>query len=465
MTDQELQLTFKNGLDKKISNNIMKMLSIWDLRYFGEFSARLNYIKREGKNFTCAVNVSMRGPNFYWGEEFVNKMTEKATCFVIIHECCHLLFRHPKRGMSYDKLASNYVMDMLINQIIRDKILLQGTNQNHIEEPKDELNFNTCLYVPKEYDGALFFEELYVWWMKQVDRRRKEREEQGIGQNADFKMPDGTIVNLPTTYDDEMNLINNLELNVKTKEYGKFGLNDAETFSLNDILDGFITRKTSCLIGEDMADEVPEELRDSIISAMKDSLKNRGLAGGNMEQILNELYKSEVNYLKLLKRAISQHLFRNIKYSSILKPSRKGVEGLKGKKKRSNMLNCILDTSGSMYGDFEHVLSYIFHNDIHLNLIQIDTEVKGVQVIKNKNELKKVDIKGLGGTMLQPGIDYIASNKELNSNNTLILTDGYTDNLDFGAHKHNVLILTCGVECTVTNNQKVKQIIIPNKKK
>ena len=234
---QSMELTFKNNLHENIKNNIIKMLGIWDLRYFGEFSVRLKYIKKLDEKFTCAVNVSMNGPNFYWGEDFVNKLTQKACAFVQIHECCHLLFHHPKRGMSYDKLASNYVMDMIINQIIRDKMLMCGTNNLHIEEPKDEKGENTCLYVPKEYDGALFFEELYVWWMKQVERRKKEREEKGISSEFNIKMPNGNVIHVPGSKGDgEEDDVENGGEKPDSRSYGKNGLNGAETHSLNDVL-------------------------------------------------------------------------------------------------------------------------------------------------------------------------------------------------------------------------------------
>jgi predicted metal-dependent peptidase len=115
-----------------------------------------------------------------------------------------------------------------------------------------------------------------------------------------------------------------------------------------------------------------------------------------------------------------------------------------------------------MGGDFEKVLSYIFQNDIEINMIQCDTEVKSYVLIKQKSELEKMKIQGLGGTALSPGLQYIANDKMLNKNNTVILTDGYCDHLDFTGVKGKVLILSTGTECpTLKNNlSNVKQIII-----
>ena len=147
--------------------------------------------------------------------------------------------------------------------------------------------------------------------------------------------------------------------------------------------------------------------------------------------------------MKEIKRTISHHIFGATKRKSITRPNRRGIEGIKGKKKYKNVINVILDTSGSMCGDFERVLSFVFQNDIHINLIQIDTEVKMVEDIKTKRDLQKVMIKGMGGTVLQPVIDFVNNPKnKLNSFNNVLLTDGYTDTLNFSQVHGKTLILT-----------------------
>jgi len=189
-------------------------------------------------------------------------------------------------------------------------------------------------------------------------------------------------------------------------------------------------------------------------------LKNRGLVSGEIEKILNKLRKSKQDYLKEIKRTISHHVFGTTKVKSITRPNRRGIEGIKGKKKHKNVINTILDTSGSMGGDFEAVLSYIFQNDIHINLIQIDTEVKMVEDIKNKRDLQKVQIRGLGGTVLQPAIDYVCDAKnKLNTYNTVILTDGHTDHLNFVDYKHKTLILTTSIPPVINDPKGNVRII------
>jgi predicted metal-dependent peptidase len=63
----------------------------------------------------------------------------------------------------------------------------------------------------------------------------------------------------------------------------------------------------------------------------------------------------------------------------------------------------------------------------------------------------------MGGTVLQPAVDYVEEN--LNSYSTLILTDGYCDSLDLSRLKKHVLIVSAAVEVPIrATNGKMKQI-------
>ena len=209
-------------------------------------------------------------------------------------------------------------------------------------------------------------------------------------------------------------------------------------------------------------DDVPEQVRKEWVESTMEKLKSRGLESGEVEKILRKLRKSEKDYLKEIKRKLSNDIFGNMKKKSITKPNRRGIWGLKGNRKYKNRINAILDTSGSMGGDFEKVLAYIFQNDIEVNLIQCDAEIQGVELIKSKRELEKITIKGLGGTTLTPGLNYIAEDKNLNKYNTVILTDGYTDSLNCTGVKGNILILSTSTKCPIVpgTTKKLKQIII-----
>ena len=152
-------------------------------------------------------------------------------------------------------------------------------------------------------------------------------------------------------------------------------------------------------------------------------------------------------------------IFGHIKERTITKPNRKSIQGLKGNKKIKSKVNVILDTSGSMGGTFERVLNYVYRNDIEINMIQGDTEVKWVENFKNSKKLESMKISGLGGTVLQPSVDYVV--KHFNQYNTVVLTDGYTDTLDLSKIKGRVLMISIGVKVPISRtNNKVKQIVV-----
>jgi predicted metal-dependent peptidase len=241
--------------------------------------------------------------------------------------------------------------------------------------------------------------------------------------------------------------------------YGKYGKNDTDMYSLDTIFEGE-EREEQNTLDAHLGDDIPQELKREIVEGIMTKLKNRGLTSNDVEAILNKLRKTKKDYLKEIKRTMSNHIFGSKKEKTIVRPNRRGIAGLKGNKKYKNEINVLLDTSGSMSGEFERVLSYIFQNDIQMNLIQCDAAIQQVLKIKDKKELERMKIKGLGGTTLQPSLDYIADKKnKIYMYNTVCLTDGYTDSLNFKNIKTKTLILSTAEKCPIAHdNGRVKQI-------
>lgn len=246
--------------------------------------------------------------------------------------------------------------------------------------------------------------------------------------------------------------------------YGPYGKNPSkdgeslDTWSKEQIFQD-MENGTGEYMDKHIGDDVPEEMRDAMVKDVMERLAARGLSAGNVEQTLNKLRKKRKDYLREIKRAVSNMIFGTVKQKTIVKPNRRQISGLKGNRKVKTKINCILDTSGSMGGTFERVLSYIYRNDIEINLIEADTEVKWIENIKNKRKLETMVIKGLGGTILQPAIDLVAD--QFNEFNTVVLTDGYCDSLDLSKIKGRVLMVSIGVKVPISrSNGKVKQIMV-----
>ncbi len=511
-------MTQLKNIHEKLMESIQVMLidTKVNLPYYGNFNLFITFHESKGVP-TCGVNMTTRGMQFYYNSEFLEKLSQKEVNFITLHEDFHLLWNHPKRTITgqYDHKLSNIAQDMIINHIIWEDI-----PNTFVEIPKDDAGRNMALFIPKEYKGKLIFEEVYEWLRdKQEEHRKKQQKNskcptcngtgqkpqsgqgnqpgqqgqpdkskggqgkekgegqgeqgEGQGQQSQDQSQGGQGGQQPQGHQHgkgepcpDCNGTGgeggkDSQGNPSYGAYGKDPKNEKgtiDTYSLDQIFDN-MENNDGQYMDVHMGDEVPEEMRESMVKDAMERLQARGLQGGNIEQTLNKLRKKRKDYLKHIKRSVSNLIFGTKKQKTVTKPNRRQIQGLKGNRKIKTKINCILDTSGSMGGTFERVLSYIYRNDIEVNLIEADTQVKWVQNIKSKRHLESIPIKGLGGTVLTPAVNYVV--EHFNQYNTLILTDGYCDHLDLSKVKGNVLIISIGTKVPISRtNNKVKQILI-----
>ena len=481
------------NIHEKLLNGIQTMLidTKINLPYYGEFNLHVSFHEQDSIG-TCAVNVTSKGMNFYYSPKFLENMSQKEVNFITLHEDFHLLFNHPRRTITgqYDHKLSNIAQDMIINHVIWEDI-----PHAFVEIPKSPDGKNMALFVPKEYTGKLIFEELYEWLKDEKEKWQKEQKQnsecqscKGSGkkdpqkgdQPGEGQQPgegkgekkDGEGEGQGESCPDCQGTGNEGGKDSSGKpSYGPYGKNPSkdgdslDTWSKEQIFQDMENGNGEYL-DKHIGDDVPEELRDAMVKDVMERLAARGLSAGNVEQTLNKLRKKRKDYLREIKRAVSNMIFGTVKERTIVKPNRKGISGLKGARKVKTKINVGLDTSGSMggQGTFERVLSYVYRNDIEINFMESDTQVNWVENIKSKRQLESIPIKGLGGTCLQPMIDYIVEHH--NDCNSVLLTDGYTDTLDFSKVRGRVLIISVGVKCPISRtNGKVKQITIEGNEK
>jgi len=490
-------ITNHNSIHNKISTENIFMILNTNLSYYGEFTQAINF--KEANIGTCGVNVTKNGMVFYWDPKFIDSLTSKGMVFILLHEIFHLLFDHNSRGIGYDHKIANLAQDMIINSIIHGELIISEKLDEYIEMPKDENGRNTGVFIPHDYKGEHIFEDLYVWLKDKYTKWKNENADKinkknkpiniNVDKNGNLSIKNDEDTNGSGGSDDSVkgNKTNNNsvggdngdentngnsgdEIN-KNDGYsenngrsGEHNENRVGQYPLEHFFENIESNKGQTL-DIHFDDDVSEEIRKQTIEAQIQSLKSRGLTTKNVEKILNKLRKKRKDYLKEIKRTLSNMIFGTIKRKSITKINRRDIWGLKGHRKYKTRINCILDTSGSMGGEFEKVLSYVFQKDIEINMLQIDTELKKHIVIRKMSQLQHMTIEGLGGTYLSPGLKYIADNKELNKLNTVILTDGETDKLDMTGVKGKVLILSTHKNCPIMENtSKVKQIIIDSDK-
>ena len=513
-------MVIKN-IHEKLLSNIQQMLidTRINLPYYGEFNLHVNFHEQDTIG-TCAVNVTSKGMNFYYSPKFLADMSLKETAFITIHEDFHLLFDHPRRTVTgqYDHKMSNIVQDMIINHVIWEDI-----PHAFVEIPKSSDGKNMALFVPKEYTGKLIFEELYEWMKEEKEKWQKEKKDcscktcNGTGKKQDQKSDGGKGEKSEQPGNGEGQQPGEGEGEGKDKSdgdgkgegqgegqsdgkgqqpgnsqgggqsqepcpdcdgsgneggkdssgkpsYGPYGQNprgkdsELDTWSKEQIFQDMEDNNGEYM-DKHITDDVPEEMRNAVVRDVMEKLAARGLTAGNLETTLNKLRKKRKDYLKEIKRAVSNMIFGTTKESTIVKPNRKGVSGIKGNRKVKTAINVILDTSGSMGNSFEKILSYIYRSDIQVNMIQADTQVNWVEKFMDKKKIERMKISGLGGTVLQPACDFVVEN--FNQFNTVILSDGYCDSLILDKMKGKVLIISIGVKVPITrSNGKVKQICV-----
>jgi len=397
------------------------------LPFFGEFNLSLNFI--ENRNIpTCGVNITREGINLYYNSDFLDSLPQKQVNFILLHEDFHILFDHHRRtDKNYNFELANVAQDMIINYII-----LQDIPKSYAELPTDSMGRNMGVFLPDEYDGKLIFEELYKWLEGEYDNYRMEKSKK---DKEDF--------------------------DTKSEEYGQYGKNPngdnpIETYSKEHIFDSIMNGSSGEFLDKHLLDEVSKEMKDIILKDINEKI--RGNNNSMASVILNKLSKKKKDYLSDIKRNINE-ISGSIKDKTITKPNRRNIMGLKGKRKRGSVLNVVLDTSGSMYGIINRILEYVYQKDISINFIQNDMNVKSIKRLRSGVELEKIKIEGFGGTILMPAIKKIE--QSYNRYNTVILTDGYCDDLDLSRLNGKVLIISMGRNVNIIkSNNKIRQMII-----
>lgn len=414
--------------NKKLSEGIQNLILNDKLQFFGEFALNIIF-KESNKIDTAGVTFEKQHMICYYNDKFINSLSDKEVIFILLHEIHHLILCHINRSSNsyYNKKLSNIAQDAIINDMILRE--LKNIDISFVPKMKDK-DVPNCIFIDKDYNDEKIFEIYYDYLKKKKEDYDKNNQSNNCEYDFDNQIKD------PKTYDSNMN---GIPLDMI---FDDLNLNNGEYLDVH------------------LDSNVSEQLAKQIVNNTIQQLKNKGLVTSNIENTIKKLQKKRKDYLKEIKRGIETYIFGNKKYKTIKRPNRREIFGLKGSKHCSNTINVILDTSGSMYDNIDNVLSYIYKNDIDINLIQIDIEVKDDKHLKNtSNALTNVTLKGFGGTILQPALDLIK--EKYNRYNNLILTDGYCDNLDFNDIKGKTMIISCGTEVSYYNNSsKIKQILI-----
>ena len=233
----------------------------------------------------------------------------------------------------------------------------------------------------------------------------------------------------------------------------------------NQTLDDFIKQALENGQSEEAIKE--EILRQIILSAEQNAQKRgRGLDAGMYGELIEWANKKPMmsykTYINKIARKISSE---NVK--TMRRPNRRlfHIRGdIKGKslKLTENELLVMIDTSGSMSAvELSNTLSELKaiskRNQIDVRIIVFDAAVNDDFYINDKKGKKPIEMKGRGGTCIQPAINYIYEKTDKKDRkyykHAFIFTDGEAESsLDFSKIFYNLnFILTRGKDLSVSN--------------
>jgi predicted metal-dependent peptidase len=193
---------------------------------------------------------------------------------------------------------------------------------------------------------------------------------------------------------------------------------------------------------DDLDDLTKEYIKDIVRYA---EARGYGNMPNNLSTYIKELLRPQVSWKKEIKDVMNEIVYSktNMYIDNWCKLSRK-CEYYPGRKYISTKLIIAVDTSGSTYSTdvltaFFTEIESVINNVEDAMMIQCDCEIADINKKYKKGDYLKINIKGGGGTAVQPVFDYIKENK-LTHYTLIYFTDGY---FDYNFSTHGIKTIWC----------------------
>ena len=340
--------------------------------FFGNIATRMKLIDASDWCQTAATD----GRNFYYSDDFVNKLSVKKNMFLLAHEICHGIFDHFGRLGSRDKELANRCQDYAINQILAD---------DNIGEVITEVDI--CL--DSKYRG-MAWEEIYdLLYDEYEEQKNKSMEEfiKGLGDMLDDHLAESMA--------------------------GETGEDGKPTMTAGEI------------------EQARKEMRDAMIQSFQAA--GAGSAPGSIERLIKDLIEPKMDWREVLRMNI-QSIVRND--YTFQRPNRKSwgtgiiLPGMSNDETIDvaiaiDMSGSISDAEAKVFlSEVKGILDQ--YVDFSINLWSFDTSVHNPVKITHDNEedFYNYDLQGGGGTTFEVNWDYMKE-EDLNPKKFIMFTDGY----------------------------------------
>jgi len=343
--------------------------------FFGNMATRMKLIDASDWCPTLATD----GRNFYYSNDFVDKLKPKEMEFGFAHEVLHNIFDHLSRFGERDKQISNIAADFAVNQILVDDKI--G------EVPKFIQIFQDNRY------RSWSFEQIY----EDLEKRAKKISIEDLGELLDDHIDN---------------------------EDGEGGESGEE----NSDKPG---RGKRPRLTEEEKKQIRDEIKEAMIAAAQSA--DAGKLPAGIQRLISNFTEPKMDWRQNLRMNIQSIIKNNFSFT---RPNRKSQHSgaiLPGLMNDETIDICVsIDMSGSindaqardMISEVKGIMDE--YDDFKLRLWTFDTKVYDVAEfsIENADEIAEYKPKGGGGTLFECNWDFMKDN-DIQPKKFIMFTDGY----------------------------------------
>jgi predicted metal-dependent peptidase len=342
--------------------------------FFGNLATRMQLIDASDWCSTLATD----GRNFYYNNEFVDKLKPKEAEFGFAHEVLHNVFDHMGRREGRDPQLSNIAADYAANQILKDEKI--GEVPNFIK-----------IYQDNKYRG---------WSYEQIYNELYEKAEK-----IDLSQ-------LGELLDEHLD-----------------GEGDGESDGEDG--DGDKQGKGRPKLTAEEKKQIRDEIKEAMIAAAQSA--GAGRVPAALQRFITDFTEPKMDWRQMLRMNIQSIMKSNFSFS---RPNRKSQHCgaiLPGMMNEETIdVSVAIDMSGSISNqqamDFLSEVKGIMdeYQDFKLDLWCFDTEVYGYKQFTGDtaDEIMEYECKGGGGTDFDANYDFMKQ-EGIEPKRFIMFTDGY----------------------------------------
>ena len=344
--------------------------------FFGNLATRMKLIDASDWCATLATD----GRNFYYNNDFVNKLKPKEAEFGFAHEVLHNVFDHMGRRDHRDPQLSNIAADYAVNQILKDERI--GEVPSWIK-----------IFQDNKYRG-MSYEQIY-------DDLYEKAEKIDIGSLGEL-------------LDEHLD-----------------GEGDDGESGGGEEVDGSGKGKGRPKLTAEEKKQIRDEIKEAMVAAAQSA--GAGRVPGAVARMIQTFTEPKMDWRQMLRMNIQSILKSNFSFSRPNRKSQHCGAVLPGMMNEETIdVSVAIDMSGSisdaMARDFIGEVKGIMdeYKDFKLDLWCFDTDIYGYKQFTGDtaDELMEYECKGGGGTDFDANWKFM-KDEDINPKRFIMFTDGY----------------------------------------